>query len=127
GTVADNELGRATADVHHEERRLSRQPPYRAGEAEPRLLVAADDLWGYPQGIHHHGTELVRVAGVPGGPGRDPPNPFPAHPARPARLALAGTVGERVAGAGQRLGGQPPGPVHALAEPDDLHPPDHIG
>ena len=114
---ADHQLRGAAADVHHQERPGRRvELADGAGEGQLGLLVAGDDLRVLAErGVHHLG-EVAAVGGVPGGRGGDHPG---AH--RTGGADHRGVVGERAPGAVERVLGQPPGGVDALAEPDHPH------
>ena len=72
--AADDELGRAAADVDDERRRrvAGRALARRAAEGQPRLLVAADDARVEPVALGAHAREeVLAVGGVAHGAGED--------------------------------------------------------
>lgn len=124
GVVADHELRGAAADVHDQvglgEGQVvpAGQFRCRAGEGEFRLLVAGDDLRFDAEDVQYAADEVVAVGGVAGGRRGDEAEAFGAEFLDDRRVVAAGREG-----ALQGLGGEAAGLVHALAEPDDRHPP----
>jgi hypothetical protein len=102
--VADDELGRAAADVHDQEGAVevgaAGQFPGGAGEGERGLLVAGDHLGFDAEDVEDPAHEVGAVLGVPGGGGRDEPDPFGAVPLDDPGVLAAGGEGPL-----QRLGG----------------------
>ena len=115
GTVgADDELGRAAADVDHEVRLGLGEPDRRARELEARLLLAAEELGPHAEQLLDRIEEVVAVGGVARRAGRGGAHAGDAV-TRDRFLVLADDV-ER---ARDRFGVEPAGLVHALAEPRD--------
>ena len=73
--VAEDQLGRATADVDNQEGfGQRRQVAGRSREAHPRLLVTVEDLGHDTGAFADAGEELLGVLGVPGRRGRAEPD-----------------------------------------------------
>ena len=73
--VAEDQLGRPAADVDDQQRLgQRRQVAGGAGEADPRLLEAVEDLGLYADPLAHPGEELLRVLGVARGRGGAEPD-----------------------------------------------------
>ena len=122
---AEDEFGGAAADVGNQERpgiRSGGEFGGRPGEGQHRLLVTGEDLGRDAEHLFDHVSELGRVAGVPGGAGGDHPYRLRARARDDVRV-----VAQHGDGPGERLGRQAAGLVHALPEPDDLHPPGQVG
>ena len=123
--AAKHELGRAAADVDHEvrARRTRGGPQLRGGasEGQRRLLVPADNLRLDAKDRAHAAGEFGGVGRVAGRTRR-----HHAHRAAPGRDGL-GVPPQRLERPLQRRGREPPGAVHPLAEPHDLHLPDDVG
>jgi hypothetical protein len=119
-TGAEHELGRPAADVHDEvgpHRAERREVLGRAGEGEPGLLVARDDLRLDSEDVDDATDELVPVGGVAGGAGGHDAYALGAMAGHELRVGA-----HRGEGALESLRREAPGLVHALAEPYDLHP-----
>ena len=77
GAVAEHELGRAAADVHHQvrarQRRCRRRRSSAVAPAKDRAASSppVSTSGGWPEDHRHGGEELGRVGGVAGGAGGD--------------------------------------------------------
>src|SRR5450759_5358504 len=118
GVGAENQLGRAAAEVHDEERAGVPRAEHTGGaaEREPGLFRALDHLGLDADRGPHAVDELAAVLGVPGGRGGDKADRLDAELGAPRRVAPGRR--ERTL---ERLGREPAGAVHSLTEPDDLH------
>ena len=122
---AEHELGRTAADVGDQERpAIGSGGEFRGrpGERQHRLLGAGEDLGRDAEHLLDQADELGRVIGVPGGARRHHPHRLRAGVGDYVRVVAQHGDGPR-----ERLRRQPPGPVHPLPEPDDLHSPGHVG
>jgi hypothetical protein len=124
--AAEDELGRTTADIDDQVGRRYRPVAGQfgggAGVGELGLLIAAEDFGPGPEHVGDPAGELPGICRVTGRAGRHHPDLLGAQPPHDRRV-----VAQRGQRPVQRLGGEPAGGVHALAEPDDLHPPVDIG
>ena len=102
--------------------RGAEQLPGGAGERQPRLRVARDDLRGDAEHLDDPVGELLGVGGVPGGAGRHHPDRL-----RRGRADEVGVLAQRGHRPVQGRLGQPAGAVHAFPEPDDPHLAGHVG
>ena len=127
---ADDQLGRAAADV--DDQRRTRGHVLRGGAevGEPRLLLAVEDARREREPLPQLGDEGASVAGVPDRAGRDRVDPLRAQ--LPDHLDV---LADRLADRLDRLRGQLPGeidpapqPRHPAAPLDRRNPPpDHVG
>ncbi len=110
-----HQLGRAAADVEDDgEGRAAVEQRRAAGDHQPRLLVAGDDLDGNAGLGAHPLQELVAVLRAPAGLGADR-----AREGHPAPRHLAGADRERLEGAVHGGVRKPVALGEPLAEPDD--------
>ena len=123
--LPEHELGRAAADVGDQERAgigTGGELRGRPGERQHRFLVPGEDLGRDAEHLLDQADELGRVVRVPGGAGRHHPDRLRARAGDDVRV-----LAQHGHGAGERFRREPAGLVHPLAQPDDLHPPDHVG
>ena len=112
GSGADDQLGRAAADVDHQRRLARRLLRGGAEVGEPRLLLAAEHPRREREALAQLGDEGVAVGGVAHRAGRD------RHDGVGFGLLVERhVVGDRLAGRLDRLRGELAGEVDATAEP----------
>ena len=110
---ADDELGRAAADVDHQGAiDAAGRPADGAAVGEPRLLGAVEDPGVEREALAKLGDEGARVVGVAHGAGGDR-----GHHVGPQRLVDRDVLADRVADVLDRLGGELVRGVDAAAEP----------
>ena len=114
---ADDELGRAAADVD-DQHAISVRPPRACAQIrEPRLLRAAQHLRVEREALAQLARECPRVGGVAHGAGR-----HRRHHVGCERLVELDVARDRVADLLDRLDRELPGGVHAAAEPRHRRP-----
>jgi hypothetical protein len=122
---AEYEFGRAAADVGDEVRpAIGSAGEFRGrpGERQHCLLRPGEDLRRDAKHFFDQADELGRVIGVPGGARRHHAYGLRTRTGDDVRVVTQHGDGPR-----EGLRPQPPGLVHALPEPDDLHPTGHVG
>ena len=87
---------------------------HRAGEGEPTLFLAAEQLWAHTECGLGPVEELVAVRGIPRRAGRDG-----AHDAGVVTIDLGAVLGELVDRPRDRFGRKSPGCIDAGPEPRD--------
>ena len=118
---ADDELGRAAADVEHERLLGQLAPESHASKGQLRLVVAGEQTRLEAVAPLDLTEKSLTVLGVANRAGGDRERPLGAQ-----RLSFAPEVGEHVADAGHRRGEEALALVDALAEARDLQPPDDL-
>ena len=111
----EHQLGRAAADVHDHHSVEVVAAEGRAGEGEPRLLLAGEQPRREAVAPLDLAEEGLAVLGVPHGAGRDAEDALGAELLDPPAV-----LAEDVADARDREGEEPPARVDALAEARDL-------
>ena len=115
GAVGEHELGRAAADVHDHYSVEVVAAESRAGEGEPRFLLAREQPRREAVAPFDLAEEGLAVLGVADGARRDAKDALGAELLDPPAV-----LGEDVAHARDGEGEEPPACVHALAEASDL-------
>ncbi len=115
GAVGEHQLGRAAADVHDHHSVEVVAAERRAGEGEPRLLLAGEQPRREAVAPLDLAEEGLAVLGVADGAGRDAEDALGAELLDPPAV-----LAEDVADARDREGEEPPARIDALAEARDL-------
>jgi hypothetical protein len=127
--LAQHEFGGPAADINHEVRRLGMltgawcgQFRRGAGERQPGLGEAGNDLGCNAEPVLDALAELRRVGCIPGGARGDHP-----HGARPRIPDKPSVVRQHPKGPLEGLRREPARGIDPLAEPDYFHPPLDVG
>ena len=115
--VAEDELGRAAADVDDQRSRRKRAPGGDPGVGESRLLISGQEAGVEAVAPFDLAEERLAVLRVPDGARRDGERPLD-----PGRLEHAPVVGQRVPNARECGGEEEATLVHALAQAGDRQP-----